>query len=43
MKKELSTEESRQGKTLNQMRYVLTISIALVVVGFAIIYAYYYV
>ncbi len=42
MKKTLSTEEARAGKTLNEMRYVLGISMALVVAGFAAVYFYYF-
>lgn len=42
MKKTLSTEEARGGKTLNEMRYVLGISMALVIVGFAAVYFFYF-
>ncbi len=42
MKKELSTEEARAGKTLHEMRYVLGISMALVIGGFAAVYFLYF-
>jgi hypothetical protein len=42
MKKELSAEEARSGKTLHEMRYVLGISLALVIAGFGIVYLYYF-
>jgi len=42
MKKTLSTEEARAGKTLNEMRYVLGIGMALVIVGFAVVYLFYF-
>lgn len=42
MKKTLTTEEARAGKTLHEMRYVLGISMVLVIVGFAAVYLYYF-
>jgi hypothetical protein len=35
---ELSTTEARQGTRENVVRYVLAISMALVIIGFAVIY-----
>lgn len=38
---ELSPKQARAGKTLNVMRYVLGISLAAVIVAFAVIYIIY--
>jgi hypothetical protein len=43
MKQILNTEEARQGKTQQGVRYVLAISTALIVTVFAIIYIFYFV
>jgi hypothetical protein len=43
MKQVLGTEEARQGKTHQGVRYVLAISVALVIAGFAIVYIAYFV
>lgn len=42
MKKTLSTEEARSGKTFNEMRYILAIGMALVIAGFAAVYLFYF-
>lgn len=43
MKIVLNTDEARQGKTHQGVRYVLAVSTALVVAGFAVVYVIYFV
>jgi hypothetical protein len=42
MKEIVTTEKARQGKTHQGVRYVLAISLTLVVVAFALVYASYF-